>query len=140
MFGKKKAVPQIDKEQLELIKNAQVRIKQKKRLYAHFVIFLIGAVFLIILNTVLGVGETTKLFGMDWFVFAILAWLFLFVYHLFNVFVTNKFMGKEWEQQQMDKLVAKQNQRISELEKTVGTVAPQPDTTIANDEKKKIDN
>lgn len=137
MFGKKKAVPQIDKEQLELIKNAQVRIKQKKRLYAHFVIFLIGAVFLIILNTVLGVGETTKLFGMDWFVFAILAWLFLFVYHLFNVFVTNKFMGKEWEQQQMDKLVAKQKQRISELEKTVGSVAPQPDTTIANDEKKK---
>jgi dihydrofolate reductase len=119
MFGKKKPVPQIDKEQMELIKNAQIRIKQKRRLYIHFVIFLIGAVFLIILNTVLGLGETIKIFGMDWFVFAILAWLFLFVYHLFNVFITNKFMGKEWEQQQMDKLVAKQKVRIAELEKTV---------------------
>jgi dihydrofolate reductase len=68
---------------------------------------------------VLGLGETIKIFGMDWFVFAILAWLFLFVYHLFNVFITNKFMGKEWEQQQMDKLVAKQKVRIAELEKTV---------------------
>ena len=119
MFGKKKPVPQIDKEQMELIKNAQIRIKQKRRLYIHFVIFLIGAVFLIILNTVLGLGETIKIFGMDWFVFAILAWLFLFVYHLFNVFITNKFMGKEWEQQQMDNLVAKQKIRIAELEKTV---------------------
>jgi dihydrofolate reductase len=33
MFGKKKQQPQIDKEQLELIENAQRRIKQKKRLY-----------------------------------------------------------------------------------------------------------
>ena len=96
MFGKKKPVPQIDKEQMELIQNAQQSVKQKRRLYAHFVIFLIGAVFLIILNTVLGLGETIKIFGIDWFVFAILAWLFLFISHLFNVFVTHKFMGKEW--------------------------------------------
>ncbi|MEZ4803244.1 MAG: dihydrofolate reductase [Gelidibacter sp.] len=119
MFGKKKAVPQIDKEQMELIKNAQRRIAQKRRLYIHFVVFLIGAVFLIILNTVLGVGESTKIAGMDWFVFAILAWLFLFVYHLFNVFVTHKFMGKEWEQRQLDKLVTKQKERISQLEENV---------------------
>ena len=119
MFGKKKAVPQIDKEQLELIKTAQARVKQKKRLYIHFVVFLIGAVFLIILNTVIGVGEDVTLFGKNWFVFAILAWLFLFVYHLFNVFITHKFMGKDWEQQQLDKLVAKQKERIAQLEKTI---------------------
>ena len=119
MFGKKKAVPQIDKEQLELIKTAQARVKQKKRLYIHFVVFLIGAVFLIILNTVIGVGEDVTLFGKNWFVFAILAWLFLFVYHLFNVFITHKFMGKDWEKQQLDKLVAKQKERITQLEKTI---------------------
>ena len=119
MFGKKKAVPQIDKEQLELIKTAQARVKQKKRLYIHFVVFLIGAVFLIILNTVIGVGEDVTLFGKNWFVFAILAWLFLFVYHLFNVFITHKFMGKDWEKQQLDKLVAKQKERIAQLEKTI---------------------
>ncbi|MDG1728835.1 MAG: dihydrofolate reductase [Algibacter sp.] len=115
MFGKKKSIPEIDKNQLELIENAQKRIKQKKRLYAHFVIFLIGAVFLIIANTVLGIGKDFKLFDIDWFVFAILLWLFLFIYHLLNVFVTNKFMGKAWEKEQLDKLVAKQQERIEKL-------------------------
>jgi len=115
MFGKKKAIPEIDKDQLKLIENAQNRIKQKKRLYAHFVIFLIGAVFLIIVNTVLGIGKDFKLLGIDWFVFAILLWLFLFIYHLFNVFVTHKFMGKAWEKDQLDKLVAKQQGRIDKL-------------------------
>lgn len=115
MFGKKKQTPQIDKEQLELIENAQKRIRQKKRLYVHFVIFLIGAIFLILANTVLGIGEDVKLFDINWFVYAILAWLFLFLYHAFNVFVTHKFMGKDWEKAQLDKLVAQQQNRIDKL-------------------------
>ncbi len=115
MFGKKKDIPQIDKDQLELIQNAQKRIKQKKRLYIHFVVFLIGAVFLIIANTLLGIGEDFKLFDLNWFVYAILIWLFLFIYHLFSVFITHKFMGKAWEQQQLNKLVAKQQDRIEKL-------------------------
>ncbi|AUC75345.1 dihydrofolate reductase [Olleya sp. Bg11-27] len=116
MFGlKKKETPQIDKEQLELIKNAQRRIKQKKRLYAHFVIFLIGAVLLIVANTVLGIGKETKFFGINWFVFAIMAWLFFFLYHFFSVFVTSKFMGKDWEDKQLAKLVNKQKIRIEKL-------------------------
>lgn len=115
MFGKKKPIPQIDKDQLELIENAQKRIKQKKRLYVHFVIFLIGAVFLIAANTVLGIGKDFKLFGKEWFLFAILIWLFFFLYHLFNVFITHKFMGKAWEKEQLEKLVAKQQERIDKL-------------------------
>ncbi|EDP72350.1 dihydrofolate reductase [Flavobacteriales bacterium ALC-1] len=115
MFGKKKQVSTIDKDQLELIENAQKRIRQKKRLYIHFVIFLIGAVFLILANTVLGIGKEFTIAGVDWFVYAILAWLFLFAYHFFNVFITNKFMGKDWEKQQLDKLVNQQQLRIEKL-------------------------
>lgn len=115
MFGKKKQVSTIDKEQLELIENAQKRIKQKKRLYIHFVVFLIGAVLIILANTILGIGKDFKIAGIDWFVYAILIWLFLFAYHFFNVFITNKFMGKDWENQQLDKLVSQQQQRIDKL-------------------------
>lgn len=115
MFGKKKQTSTIDKEQLELIENAQKRIRQKKRLYIHFVIFLIGAVFLIIANTVLGIGKDFTIAGINWFVYAILAWLFLFIYHFINVFITNKFMNKDWEKQQLEKLVAKQQNRIDKL-------------------------
>jgi dihydrofolate reductase len=119
MFGKSKAVSQIDKEQLELLENAQKRIKQKKNLYIHFVIFLIGAVFLIIANIVIGVGEGVTFFGKDWFVFAILAWLFFFVYHVFNVFITHRFMGKAWEQKQLNKLLVKQKERIEYLKQNL---------------------
>lgn len=115
MFGKKKQTPSIDKDQLELIQNAQKRIKQKKRLYIHFIIFLVGAVFLIIANTVLGIGKDFTIAGINWFVYAILAWLFLFIYHFISVFITHKFMGKDWEKQQLDRLVAKQQNRIDKL-------------------------
>lgn len=115
MFGKKKTKPSIDQEQLALIKAAEKRIKQKKRLYIHFVFFLIGAVFLILANTVLGIGKDFKIAGLEWFVIAIILWLFLFLYHFITVFITHKFMGKEWEDQQREALVAKQQERIEQL-------------------------
>ena len=124
MFGKKKIKPQIDKEQLELIQNAQRRVKQKKRLYVHFVIFLLGALLLVIANVALGIGKDFKIFELDWFVIAILVWLFLFLYHLFNVFIINQFMGKEWEQQQLDKLVVKQQLRIEKIKSELKKEAP----------------
>jgi dihydrofolate reductase len=115
MFGKKKPIPQIDRDQLELLENAQKRIKQKKGLFVHFVVFLIGSVFIIITNTFLGIGKDFRPFDLNWFVLAIVIWLFFLVYHVFNVFVTNKFMGKSWEKQQLEKLVAKQQDRIEKI-------------------------
>lgn len=115
MFSKKKTIPQIDKTQLELIQNAQKRVKQKKRLYIHFVVFLIGSIFLVIANTVLGIGKDVRVFGIEWFVFAIFGWLFLLIYHIFSVFITHKFMGKNWEQKQLNILVTKQQERIEQL-------------------------
>jgi len=117
MFGKKKNTPQIDKEQLELIEYAQRRIKQKKRLYIHFIIFLIGALFMILLNLVLDFGKDFKILDNDWYIYGILIWFFLFVYHFATVFITNKFLGKEWEKAQLDKLVAKQHKRIEAIKK-----------------------
>ncbi len=115
MFGKKKPTPQIDKNQLALIKNAERRIKQKKRLYVHFVIFLIGAVLLILANTVFGIGKDITFYGLEWFVYAIIIWLVLFIYHFISVFILNKFMGRDWEDNQRDILVAKQQERIEKL-------------------------
>lgn len=132
MFGKKKQTSQIDQEQLELITNAQQRIKQKKRLYIHFIVFLIGSVVLIILNTVLGIGEQMTFFGKEWFVYAILIWLSFLVYHLINVYITHRFMGKEWEKRQLDTLVSKQKSRIEELKSKVEKEHPLP----SNPEKK----
>lgn len=102
------------KEQHELYENARNRAIQKKRLYYHFIVFIVGALFLILLNKILKVGETLV---VNWFVWAITLWFFFFVLHFINVFVTHKFMGKEWERIQTEKLIQKQELRIAKLEK-----------------------
>ncbi|WP_456421717.1 2TM domain-containing protein [Lutibacter sp.] len=103
-------------DKYEVYENARNRIKQKKRLYFHFVFFLIGSVFFIVLNKVLKIGET--LFE-NWFVWAIFLWLFFLIIHFINVFITHRFMGKEWERKQLDKLVLKQEEKIAQLEKKI---------------------
>ncbi|WP_273276409.1 2TM domain-containing protein [Maribacter polysiphoniae] len=119
MFNKGKKQTELDLEQHDLLESAQTRIKQKKRLYVHFVIFLIGSVFLVLINKILKFGVE-----YDWFIWAITFWAFLFVIHAFNVFVTQKFMGKDWERQQREKLVLKQKQKIAELQKEIETDFP----------------
>ena len=119
MFTKDKKKSELNLEQHDLLESAQARIKQKKRLYEHFVIFLIGSVFLVLINKILKFGEE-----YDWFVWAITFWAFLFVIHVVNVFVTQKFMGKDWERQQREKLVLKQKQKITEIQKEIETDFP----------------
>ena len=101
-------------EQHELYENARYHIKQKRRLYFHFILFLVGSVFLIALNKIFNVGESIM---QDWFVWAILIWFFLFVLHAVDVFITKRFMNRDWERKQIEKLIEKQEIRIAELQK-----------------------
>ncbi len=119
MFTKNKTKPELNLEQHDLLESAHTRIKQKKRLYEHFVIFLIGSVFLVLINKILKFGVE-----YDWFIWAITFWAFLFVIHVVNVFVTQKFMGKDWERQQREKLVLKQKEKIAALQKEIETDFP----------------
>lgn len=130
MFSKKKNESKIDYEQRELYENARQRARQKKRLFRHFVIFLIGAAFLIVLNVVVGYQEDFKPLGYNWFVWAVLLWTLLFLIHFFNVFIINSFMGKEWEAKQVDRLVKKQQKKIAELQTRVEKDHPLPDHTL----------
>ncbi|WP_430909037.1 2TM domain-containing protein [Maribacter sp. 2-571] len=119
MFSKNKNIPSLDLEQHDVLEHAQKRIRQKKRLYSHFVIFLIGSVFLVLINKILKYGA-----DYDWFIWAITFWAFLFVIHAFNVLVTHKFMGTDWERRQRERLVAKQKKRIAEIQKEIETDFP----------------
>lgn len=103
-------------EQHELYENARDRVRQIKRLYFHFVLFLVGSVFLVVLNKILKIDES--LFK-NWFVWAIILWLFFLILHFINVFIINRFMGKDWERKQTDKLVIKQELKIAKLEKEI---------------------
>lgn len=122
----KKQIPKIDPEQRELIERAQERARQKRRLYQHFIVFLIGAVVLILLNVIFDLGQDIRPFGIDWFVWAIIFWAIILLIHVFNVFITNRFFGKDWENRQVERLVAKQRQRIEELQQKVEKDHPLP--------------
>ena len=103
----------------DLRKNAHKRIKQKRWLMMHLVSFIAGSVILIILNVVMGYQIDFQPLGMYWFVSAMLIWLFLFIVHAINVLLLTQFMGKEWEEKQMNRLMKKQLDKIHQLEKKV---------------------
>jgi len=132
MFSKKKNTSKLETDQRELYEFARRRTVQKRRLFQHFVIFLVGAVLLIILNVVIGYRQDFTPLGYDWFVLAILIWTFFILVHFINVFVTDSFMGKKWEQRQLEKLVRKQKERIAEMQKNVDLNYPLP----SNNDKK----
>jgi len=122
MFSKNKISDPQQIEQREQYDYARARIKQKKRLMRHFIVFLAGSVLLIIINPVLGIGK--DFFIKDWFIWAILLWAFLFIVHLLNVFFMNRFMGKEWENRQLEKLKSKQEKKIAQLQQKIEKELP----------------
>lgn len=121
MFSKKRDLKQIDPEQHAMLEKAQRRIRQKKWLYYHFVLFLLGSVAMIVLNKVLKYGEE-----YDWFVWAIGLWGFIFIIHFINVYITSTFLGKEWEREQRERLVLKQKEKIERIKAEVEKEYPLP--------------
>jgi|SRR5688572_3521869 phosphotransferase system glucose/maltose/N-acetylglucosamine-specific IIC component len=98
----------------ELYEYARKRVKQKKRVYFHFILFFVGSIFLYIINKWLNIDPED-----DWYLWAITAWAFVFVLHFIKVFVTESFINKKWEREQIEKLVARQQRKIDQLAKKI---------------------
>ena len=101
-------------EQHERYEYARKRIKQKKRLYFHFVLFLIASALMLVINKCFHFGEP-----YNWYLWVSTLWFFFLILHFIKVYITDRFMNKNWEREQIDKLVAKQEIKIKELEKQV---------------------
>jgi hypothetical protein len=69
-----------------------------------------------------------------WYVWAIIIWAFFLLIHVFNVFIMNKFMDKEWENRQLEKLKAKQEVRVAELKKQALTEVVIKENKIAKEQ------
>ncbi len=106
--------PSIEISQHELIEKVQRRVKQKKGLYIHFFLFLVGSVFFLIFNKVLGYYPE-----YNWSLWAMTVWAFLVCVHGINVFIINKFIGDDWEREQREKLVRIQKKKIAQLQEEV---------------------
>lgn len=98
----------------EIYEYARRRIKQKKMLYFHCVLFLVGSLFMFATNHLMNIGEPN-----NWFLWLSTTWLFFFILHFIKVYITDRFMNKNWERAQIDNLIAKQQRKIKELEEQI---------------------
>lgn len=117
MFSKSKKESRGESEQREQYEYARIRINKKKGVLQHLTVFLAGSITILVMSLAFGYGD--DVFFKNWYVWVLLIWGFVFLLHFFNVFVKNSFMDKEWEDQQLEKLKAKQEKRIKELEEKV---------------------
>ena len=54
----------------------------------------------------------------------ITVWLFLFILHFIKVFITDRFMNKDWEREQIDRLVTLQKKKIEQLQAQIANDEP----------------
>ncbi|WP_366185136.1 2TM domain-containing protein [Flavobacterium ovatum] len=100
----------MEREQHELYEYARRRIKQKKRLYFHFVLLISITLFIFL---------STKIMTLDinpnWLILGVTIWAFIFILHFIKVYITDRFMNKDWEREQINRLVSLQEKKIAEL-------------------------
>lgn len=82
--------------------------------YYHFVLLLVGSLFLFLANVVLKYGQPRL-----WYIWVCTIWFFLFILHFIKVFITDRFMNKEWEREQIDRLIQLQKNKIKDLSEKI---------------------
>ena len=117
MIFRRKNKTTIDDRQIDLVDYARARIRQKKRLYFHFVTFLFASLVMVILNIGLGYGAQIEPFGFPWLLSAALLWAVFLLLHVFQVYVTRRFMNPAWEKEQIKTLVGLQGERIEKIKR-----------------------
>jgi len=105
----------IDHEQIELLEYAQKRIRQKKFLYYHFVLFLFVCAITLSLDYVFNIASDVNLLEYSWSFWVVFSWFFLFIFHVFNVYVTGRFINKSWIKNQKNKLIKIQKLEIENI-------------------------
>ena len=105
----------MEKEQQELYEYARNRIKQKKVLYFHFVLLIIGSIFMFIANHYFLIFGFTS----NWSAWVITAWLFLFILLFIKVFFPVLFLKKNWKREQITRFFEKQQEKKKKLQTKV---------------------
>ncbi len=111
-------------ESIEQYEYAKQRVKQKKMLFFHFVVFVLGSLLMFCVNTFVQDPAVSSV----WWPYAIGIWSFFVFLHAVNVLIVNRFMGKKWQDRQIEILIDKQQTRIKELRASVEKDFPLVDT------------
>ena len=114
-----KSNSEIDNEQIELLEYAQRRIKQKKYLYYHFVLFIFACAISLSLDYLFDVGGKLILLDYSWSFWIVFSWFFLLLFHVFNVYVTKRFLNNSWARNQKNKLIKLQKKEIENIKQKI---------------------
>ena len=117
MFSDK--ISHIDDNTIELLENAQNRVRQKRNVYRHFIFFLFISGFILFVDLALSVGENLIFFDYSWSIWIVLIWSFILLYHLFDVFVSKRIISKKWVSAQKSHLIKVQQEKIKSLKKDI---------------------
>ena len=109
----------IDDNTIELLENAQNRVRQKRNVYRHFIFFLFISGFILFVDLALSVGENLIFFDYSWSIWIVLIWSFILLYHLFDVFVSKRIISKRWVSAQKSLLIKVQQEKIKSLKKDI---------------------
>ena len=109
----------IDDNTIELLENAQNRVRQKRNVYRHFIFFLFISGFILFVNLALSVGANLIFFDYSWSIWIVLIWSFILLYHLFDVFVSKRIISKKWVSAQKSHLIKVQQEKIRSLKKDI---------------------
>ena len=109
----------IDDNTIELLENAQNRVRQKRNVYRHFIFFLFISGFILFVDLVLSVGENLIFFDYSLSIWIVLIWSFILLYHLFDVFVSKRIISKKWVSAQKSHLIKVQQEKIKSLKKDI---------------------
>ena len=109
----------IDDNTIELLENAQKRVRQKRNVYRHFIFFLFISGFILFVDLAFSVGENLIFFDYSWSIWIVLIWSFILFYHLFDVFVSKRIISKKWISAQKSHLIKVQQEKIKSLKKDI---------------------
>ena len=107
-----KSSSDINQEQIEQLEYAQKRINQKKNLYYNFVLFLFASVICLTPDHIFSIFDNVYFLNYSWSFWIIFIWFFALLFHVFNVYVTNKFINNSWVKKQKAKLINLQKMKI----------------------------
>ena len=79
---------------------AKKRVEQLKYFYIHLVVYVLGNLFLFLLNIIVSPASL-------WFYWPLLGWSFGIVVHAFDVFASGRLFGADWEERKIREIMEK---------------------------------
>lgn len=103
------------KQEFKMYEYAKRRVKQKRLLLFNFVLFVLGGILMYCINNFV----QDPLQVTQWWMWVMSIWTVVLVVQMVNVFVVDRFMGKAWQDKEVERLIELQRQKIEELRKKV---------------------